>query len=243
MDVLTGQTLFHPRVGRSPKKPRRPENVPVGEYLYKMRSSSRPKSQYAPEKVDVTSASKDVSLRLLQKKRRVRYQEIFEELNPDENQEISASRVVVEELDRDVLLIIAPLLEELESLKVTLNFAEFEEAMDALVKTLNPEQKAKLLCYAKREKGGQTEDTHKPLTNVYSGSERFRQRRQTPFYKRIMEHKQQIQEKLEAQKLLKEEKELKECSFQPKTIPYAARSAHLLSDSQPDLSPNSWFLV
>jgi hypothetical protein len=182
-----------------------------------------------------------MSSRILRKKRRVRYVQLFEELNPDENREVSAGRVDVEALDKDVLLIIAPLLEELESLGVTLSYNEFEEAMDALIKTLNPVQKAKLLGYAKKDTpGGQLFSSYKPQINTYQGSARFRQRTQTPFYQRIMQQKQKIEEKLEAEKQLKIERELQECSFQPKTIPYASRSSNMLSDSQPDTLPNSW---
>ena len=191
----------------------------------------------------MTSASKDVSDRLLRKKRRVRYEELFEMLNPDENQEVSAGRVVVENIDREVLMIIAPLLEELEALKVTLNFEEYCEAMDALVKTLTPPQKARLLNYAKKDTMGADSSTHRPAINPYRGSARFQKRCRTPFYERMMEQRQQLAEKLAAQKQLLQDRELQECSFQPKTIPYVARNSQILGDSQLELFPNSWSVL
>jgi len=241
-DLSTGQPLYHPRTGRSPKKPRHPHYEPVGDYLYRLRSHSKPRPQPAPP-ADLTSASKDTSERLLRKKRKDRYEELFELLNPDENQEICAGRVVVENIDREVLMLIAPLLEELEALKVTLNFEEYCEAMDALVKTLTPPQKAKLLNYAKKDVNGADSGSHRPTINSYRGSARFQQRSRTPFYERIMEQRQRLAQKIEAQKQLQRDREVQECSFQPKTIPYAARSSQVLGESQLEIFPNSWSVL
>ena len=184
-----------------------------------------------------------MSERLLRKKRRARYEELFELLNPDENKEISAGRVVVENIEREVLVLIAPLLEELEALKVTLNFEEYCEAMDALVKTLTPPQKAKLLNYAKKDQNEGNSGSYQPAINSYRGSARFQQRSRTPFYERIMEQRQRLAQKIEAQKQLQRDREVQECSFQPKTIPYAARNSQILGESHLELFPNSWSVL
>ena len=214
------QQLFKPKVGRSPKKPRNPDKVPVGDYLYQMRAGNHHKQKPDRLKPEITCESKDVSTRLLQRKKHTRYLDLFSSLNPDENHEIVFSRIVPTAVSQELLTLLSPLLDELNSLKVTLNFEEFADAMDALVKTLLPEQKAKLLGYAKKDLPEPVEAPYRPQINSYTGSARFQKRFQSSLYSRTVAEKRLLEERLKAEKSRRDREELEQCSFQPRTLPY-----------------------
>ena len=209
--------LYRPRTGRSPKQARKAEHTPIGDYLY----SLRPKPQLPPPKeAPVPTTTNDTSQRLLHQKRLQRYKQIFSLLHPDDKMEISYEHVRLNELDKNLLALLKPLLEEMEGLKVTLNFGEFEEAMDALVKTMHPGNKAKLLGYGKKEVRPGSDVTHRPQVTGYKCSERVQRLLQIPLYDRWKESRKDVQSWLETERQRKAELELEECSFQPKIRPY-----------------------
>lgn len=210
-------SLFHPITGRSPKHARKPNHTPIGEYLY----SLRPKPQaHPPRDNPAPSLRNDASSKLLQRKRLQRYKEIFAQLLPDEKSEIRYDGIKQEIVDSDLLLLLKPLLDELQSLKVSLNFSEFEEAMDALVRTLDPGAKARLLGYSKKDQPPSPQATHKPHITPYKCSERLQRLLQVPQYERWKEGRRDAQTWRDTEKQRKDALELEECSFQPKIRPY-----------------------
>lgn len=210
-------SLFRPITGRSPKYARKPNHTPIGEYLY----SLRPKPQAHPPRDKPTpSLRNDASNKLLQRKRQQRYKEIFTQLLPDEKSEIRYDGIKQEIVDSDLLLLLKPLLDELQSLKVSLNFSEFEEAMDALVRTLDPGAKARLLGYSKKDQPPSPQATHKPHITPYKCSDRLQRLLQVPQYERWKEGRRDVQAWRETERQRKEALELEECSFQPKIRPY-----------------------
>lgn len=214
---LSHPSLFHPITGRSPKHARKPNHTPIGDYLYSLRCKPQPAP---PRDSPVPSSTNNASQKLLQRKRQVRYKDLFAMLQPDDQMEISFDRIKQKELDSDLLGLLKPLLDEMESLKVTLDFSEFEEAMDALVRTLDPRGKARLLGYSKKDQPANSQASHKPQTTPYKCSQRVQRLLQVPLYDRWKEGRRDVQAWREAEKLRKEALELEECSFQPKIRPY-----------------------
>ena len=209
-------SLFHPITGRSPKHARKPNHTPIGDYLYSLRCKPQPTP---PRDSPAPSTSND-SLKLLQRKRHLRYKDIFARLQPDEQMEIRFDLIKPEELGSDLILLLKPLLDELESLKVSLDFSEFEEAMDALVRTLDPGAKARLFGYSKKDQAPSSQASHKPQTTPYKCSQRVQRLLQVPLYDRWKDGRRDVQAWREAEKQRKETLELEECSFQPKIRPY-----------------------
>ena len=141
-------------------------------------------------------------------------------LQPDDQMEIKYDQIKQEELDADLLSLLKPLLDELASLKVTLNFTEFEEAMDAFMKTLDPRAKAHLLGYSKKDQQSSPQATHKPQITPYKGSDRLQRLLQVPMYERWKEGRREVQAWRDTEKQRKVALELEECSFQPKVRAY-----------------------
>ena len=78
-----------------------------------------------------------------------RYQQIFDELLPDLNGYISKETVYKSNLSDSIKKIIKPLIDELEELEEILDFNEFYNAMENLMKILSPAEKNILLQTSK----------------------------------------------------------------------------------------------
>ena len=95
-------------------------------------------------------AKPDNSERIMKKIREKKFNEIFQVLGPNTNGTISAETVQKSRVPEKIQKILQPLLEELEEMKETLNFSEFCEAMDILIKTLSPGDKSVLMASEKK---------------------------------------------------------------------------------------------
>ena len=161
------------------------------------------------------SAGKQKSEQLLLKRKIERFQEIFGQLRPDEQGYISVHRIVVEDIDKPTLRVIAPVLEELESFDQTLNFPEFVDAMEELLKTLTPGEKAEFLDYRKKTDLSSSQNTFTPAIKAYKFSPNYETRAQMPMYDRMLSYQQAAESKVQAEKERKLRKELANCSFKP----------------------------
>lgn len=161
---------------------------------------------------------KQRSEQILLKRKIERFQEIFGQLRPDEQGYIAVHRIVVEEIDKPTLRVIAPVLEELESFDQTLNFPEFVDAMEELLKTLTPGEKAEFLDYRKKPDLGGSQNTFAPAIRPYKFSPGYETRAQMPIYDRMLSYQQAAESKVQAEKELKLRKELASCSFKPSII-------------------------
>jgi hypothetical protein len=196
VDPVTGQEFFKPKTGRSPRRVRR-EPAPL-----------------ASEEIKEENASKQKSEQLLLKRKIERFQEVFGQLRPDEQGYISVHRIVVEDIDKPTLRVIAPVLEELESFDQTLNFPEFVDAMEELLKTLTPGEKAAFLDYRKKPDTAEAQP-FAPAIRPYKFSPGYETRAQMPLYERLVGYQQAVDTKVQAAKERKLRKELAGCSFKP----------------------------
>ena len=87
---------------------------------------------------------------------------------PDSNGIISKETVYKSELPREIIKVIRPLIDELETLDESLDFEEFIEAMDILMKSISPAERSILLQTSKARAKPEVYD-FKPKINEKKG--------------------------------------------------------------------------
>lgn len=209
-DPETGQAFFYPNLGKSYKMQRTQENV--WDSLYKQQK----KVPEAPDDypyMPVNLESKARSDKILLKIKIDRFSEVFQQLNPDVNGLISFKNIGMNDVDPIVLKIITPLLAELEELDQPLNFEEFVDSMENLLKTLSQGEKDVFLTKPKR-KGEDLE----MMVKKTGGQCDF-----TNLYQRHVEQRNMTSAKLEIEREKKKILELEGCTFHPQTTKYPNR--------------------
>ena len=213
-DPETGQEFFKPNICRTSTALinqnclRNQEDI--WDHLYKTKKKSPEPAQdypYSPINLD----SKAKSEQILLKVKRSRYSEIFQQLSPDINGLIHYKNIDADNIDHMTLKIIMPLLLELEELNQPLNFEEFSDSMDNLLKTLNTAEKD--IFFAKQKKN-QEEDTEISSKKSLSSSDFAN------LYQRHVEKKNLSNAKLEIEREKKKKLEIQGCTFKPTTTKY-----------------------
>jgi hypothetical protein len=161
----------------------------------------------------------DKSERIMKKVKYSRYKEIFNSLNPNPKGVISPETIQRNSLSPNLLKIIHPLIEELESLNETLDFHEFYDAMEILMKVLTPGEKSTLLLPNKT-----TQNLEVPKPFVKNVSMSTRNMSTSSLYERGLQKKQEFSRKIEKEKEIIHEAEMKECKFIPKITSVHRRS-------------------
>ena len=212
-DEVTGQAFFRPKTGRSPRK-----------ITHKKESSVDSDPRNSPRKAEISKSvnggyAKGKSEQMVTRRKLERLQELFAGLHPDEGGYISAQCVVVEEIDTDVLRVVAPVLEEMETESLSLNFPEFVDAMEELLKTLTPDDKAILMGFRRRAEPRE-EPKHSPDIRPFKFSRAYEDRQNQPLYDRLVSAKKATEAKVKEEKDRKFQAEMAECSFRPKIQPH-----------------------
>lgn len=155
------------------------------------------------------------SEKLVQKLRAEKYKEIFVALKPDSSGKLSAENAKVESIDASKLALIAPILEEMETFKVTIDYEDFAHAMENLMAKLTPCEKSSLLTPRKK--------SHKEQVSRSSSVNRSRLDTSTTpkvTYNRLITHKKQTEAKVQQMREDILNEELNECTFHPKITPF-----------------------
>ena len=195
--------------------------------LYEINSSAKPQnSSFNSKSVSVSvpcssnphqSASKPEgktlgkSERIMKRIKYSRYKEIFDSLCPNSKAVISPETIQRSRVPGAVRKIIAPLVEELEELDETLNFHEFYDAMEILMKVLTPGDKSLLLLPNKKNAQAKPEPMRRTKTAVCSN----RNMSTSSLYERSVHKKQETSRKLAKERESLEEEQMKECKFVP----------------------------
>jgi hypothetical protein len=209
-DPETGQAFFQPNIGKSYKMQRTQENI--WESLYKQ--PKRPVEAvedypYSP----VNLESKARSDKILLKVKIDRYSEVFQQLNPDVNGLISYKNINMNDIEPLILKITMPLLAELEELDQPLNFEEFVDSMENLLKTLSQSEKDVFLTKPKKKTEETETSTKKSINSCdFHG-----------LYTRHVEQKTLTSAKLEIEREKKKIMELEGCTFKPQTTKFPNR--------------------
>ena len=155
-----------------------------------------------------------------------RYKEIFLMLLPDNKGLISKATVYKSNLIPVVKKIISPLLEELEALDETLDFNEFYDAMEMLMKALTPGDKSSLLLPCKPKILVQEDYNFKPRINPGRSNPSG-----LSLYERSRQKKQDFSKKIQKEREVLEAAEMKECKFNP-----AISNAHRKTQSNTSIN-------
>lgn len=218
VDPQTGQEFFKPKVGRPPKLERNTDNLPIGLYLFS-HNTSKDSSKSLEPSPSIELLSRQRSTQIIERLKIERFRELFEMLNPDDNEEIISNRVEPEKLSAELLTVLFPLLEELEQLGEPINFSEFCEAMSNLLQTLTPGDKSMILV--PRRTVPTEEHSHQPQTNEYNLTDYHqKQLAKLPMYERMAYLQKEKQKRIELAKAQKQQAELEQCTFHPKIKTY-----------------------
>lgn len=142
-----------------------------------------------------------------------RYKEIFAMLSPNTKGVITSETVDKSAIPAVIRKILTPLIEELDELSETLDFNEFYDAMEMLMRVLTPGDKSTLLLPGKVKAPEKQEFNFRPKTNVGQNSVSS-----LGLYERSLQKKQDFSRKIQREKELKQENEMKECKFSPSII-------------------------
>lgn len=178
--------------------------------MYSQRSkSSEPQRPVTAKQKLSTLQSEKIIARI----KELRYKQIFEDLKPDEYERITPDSIKKSNLSPRTQKILAPLLREMENLHEKLNFKEFCESMEILMKVLRPDERSIVLKTFKQPQ--KTEEVKEEKSMVRLKSEES-------LYDRNLKKKMWSQEKCEMAKKIMEDSQLNECTFKPKILKYAA---------------------
>ncbi|OMJ66832.1 hypothetical protein SteCoe_36186 [Stentor coeruleus] len=153
------------------------------------------------------------SERIMKKIKYQRYKDIFNLLLPDTKGVITIDTVSKSQMPQTIKKIISPLLEELSELNETLDFNEFYDAMEMLMKVLTPGEKSALLLPVKAKVPTKENYDFRPKTNVGQGKVST-----VSLYERSLQRQQDFSRRIQKEREMKEENEMKECKFAPTLI-------------------------
>ncbi|CAD8174122.1 unnamed protein product [Paramecium pentaurelia] len=207
-DITTGQKLYRPIIGRPPNNDRNNSNLPIGDYLFQMRTVQEDHHNYLIEQqkqshMNSLAKSSEKSNQIYEDKKRKVLEEIFTLLDSDGDGQISASSIEISGIQSEILQILAPLLCEMESIQAHLDLESFIEAANRLIQSLNVSDKNKLINGLKQKKILDLEQcTFQPTLCNHS-------------MKIVKSCPKQQQNKLELVKQEQEQKVMQECTFKP----------------------------
>ncbi|OMJ71638.1 hypothetical protein SteCoe_30105 [Stentor coeruleus] len=141
IDKETGQKLFIPKTGRKPNSVRRERQV--WDELYSSRNVTKEKikEKKLQENEKYYTQPSDSSCKLFEKFKFNKFESLFNTLDSDKDGKISAERINLHGIDTKVIIIIAPILEELEIDRVVMKFEDFLTRIDVLYAKITPQDK------------------------------------------------------------------------------------------------------
>ncbi len=160
VDAQTGQLLFTPTIGRSPKRRSKSKCESIGEYLYKARCGESPERglERSSDTTQSVSLVHGRSSHLVEKMRRDCFVSLFSLLDSDGDGTISSSAINVSGmisltkrvgLPSEICEMYLPVFHEMEAMKCTLSQEEFVDASNNLFKELSVSQRSDLITFHK----------------------------------------------------------------------------------------------
>lgn len=206
---------FTPRTGRAPKHSRNTEALPIGLYLHTQKlKRTHPEKQKQPAKL--SHISSEASLKIVDKLRSNRYEQIFNVFYRAGNDEVVWDISRLEGYDSKLAKVIAPLIAELAESSESYDFPKFCELMEKFALKLPPIDKG-ILYNTTRATPPPERPSFKPKITEFS-SPNLKSRSTLSLYDRLLKDQQRTQSKLNETKTKQIEKELDECTFYPNTI-------------------------
>ena len=172
-----------------------------------MYSTREKKVENEPKNYQLDLVGKHRNEEILIKRKKARFLEIFTLLNPCGSDKIYSEVINTQKLDPEITKIILPLLQELEETGERLDFEEFFDSMENLCKFLTPEERYSLL----KEKAKYEPRSEKRKRGSSSAGK---------IYSRNVKFKEEAHAKVVAERIKKDDEELKQCTFHPKIKVY-----------------------
>ncbi|KAL0212202.1 hypothetical protein RCL1_005828 [Eukaryota sp. TZLM3-RCL] len=233
IDPLTGQPLFTPITGRSPKR-RNSENMPIGDWLFMNKHQmddikqrlTELDSQVAQEKASVSHIAPN-SARIVNELRARRLKEVFDALDTDKDGVINPQLIenYHYDLDDDVVSELLPLIKATN--RDLLTFADFVCVMDEQLSSNKWGPRPYLYAPKKKtntnsesnDSDSEEEMTFTPQINQKSVELASKKRPSTvPIEEVLLEEAKKKMNRLEQQQMEKIKDELSECTFTPSTL-------------------------
>jgi hypothetical protein len=205
-DPETGQEFFAPQINKGIYN--RIREVPIGEHLY--RQKKEPAQSCGVFNTEPSLESNRRSEQLLNRAKRMRYYEIFQQFNPDEQGMIHYENIEPRHIEPSVLKLMGQMLDVWGEEKEPLDFETFAGSLDNLLKILSPDERIVFLIY-KRNK----EDTQRESVKTSSFLAET-----DGVYSRQLEKKLTSQARIELEREKRYRSELDGCTFHPQTTPY-----------------------
>jgi len=209
--MQTGQKWFQPRIGKGPGS--EDEGRKMKLYKHQKRNSDcNLDYSYTPVKLE-GGVQTD---KILKKKKQERFLQIFTMLNPDPSCRIHPSTINQTKLGEKLNKVIQPLLFEISEANTFINFQDFCDSMENLLKILTPIEKNLILFGDKKKEEPKTEKIVKHKKSYSMGG-----------FSGIFLRDSERQKKVDAKMQLEKEKIMIEenmgCTFRPKTNKYKPR--------------------
>lgn len=167
----------------------------------------------------------------------LRYKQIFEDLKPDEYERITPESIKKTTLTPRTKKILTPLLREMENLYEKLNYKEFCESMDILMKVLRPDERSIVLKTCKQPQVIEKQQKEEKSFVRLKSEENL--------YDRNLKKQMWSKEKSELTKKMLEQSEMNECTFKPKILKYSgnqgASEEHLAFEPFKPLSESYFY--
>ncbi|CAK90653.1 unnamed protein product (macronuclear) [Paramecium tetraurelia] len=218
-DDKSGQKLFQPQVHSAN---RNRGGLSIGEYLYQQQKSINDESIIQLECDDLSkSVQTDRSNQIVIQMRRKKLEEYFKLMDSDNDGLISAQNIYLEELPTEALELLQPVILQLEKLDIFLNTETWTAKCLDIIEKMSIFDKNRL--FQKQPKQQKTlpdgSSTFKPQLN--QKSEIIAKQRQTfkgpaALYQKAMKENIVKEQKIKHFKEQQEQKEAKQCTFQPK---------------------------
>ncbi|KAM3135477.1 hypothetical protein pb186bvf_012333 [Paramecium bursaria] len=216
-DQKSGQELFKPSI-RDCNRSR--NGLSIGEYLYQIAKKKSDESvlQFDVDDMSTHTIHTERSQAIVLESRKKRLIELFNLLDSDGDGIISSQNIKLENLEPDVLLILQPILLELESFDIYMNQATWVSKCLKYSESINLQDKNKLFINKQRIKTETDQSTFRPLLNQKSVSiiqKRQHNNKSMSMYEKCMVNLKQKERKINQLKEHFEQAEDKQCTFKP----------------------------
>ena len=137
IDPVTGQRLFHPKIGRQPSSQRNNSSLPIGDFLFASRHEKQDVLQRLSKRQEehiVRSANRrkttKTSETIVETLKQRRFQEIFNALDESGTGVLDLTEVSLDVLNPSIASTLKPIFDQLRTTQRTMNFGEFHRALD-----------------------------------------------------------------------------------------------------------------
>ncbi|KAL4499873.1 hypothetical protein ABPG72_015222 [Tetrahymena utriculariae] len=159
VDISTGKKLFEPNIIQKNSSEKRSNNQ-IFEELYSL--NEKKKKQQEEEEKKRNQQKQQIHLseqtnNLVERQRKRKIEELFNKLDDDCDGFISGNKITIEKIDKNVVILLLPILEEIDKRCLELDFQQFYEGFNTYFSQMNAQDRH-LILFGNGK-------TNKPLKN------------------------------------------------------------------------------